>query len=287
MRELKLFADTVVQTSTGPKLASKAEFFEIIDSFGGSAVISAVKPSGKSKAVLVQLMDHGDPFVLPADALVMPRTPEDARYAPVAAASLDPKDHYFLLPSRKLTLSPDFPSPAPLPPLPTDIVTFCQSATTEQLIWLLQFLEYVEGNDPEHVRRGLVLKFDDIFQARLGGELLGLYGIKVFRHPTRPWVYPDQRRPSCAVSKLLAGVLHGEAARDVLFEFYGKGILQAVARVDETLIAHCMGNGVLAEGQPVENLVKVHQVRVSERERETVTLQITRNAHVETTWAQI
>lgn len=286
MRELKLFDDTVVLTCYGPVLARDANMANFYDSFGMIQTIAAVAPSGKSKAALIQLTDHGDPFVLPADALVKPRTPEDATYTPVEVAKLSREDHYFLLPSRKLRTAM-IASEAALPQLPTDLVSFCQSSAQEQLIWLLQFLEYTERNDPEHVRQGMVLKFDDIFQARLGGELASIFGMKCTRHPSRPWVYLDQRRPSCAAAKLLSGVLHGDASRQVLFEFYGKGILGATARVNDALIDRCHTTGILVEGQPVENLVKVHQIKVTERERETVTLQITNDAHVETTWAQL
>jgi len=286
MRTLTLFEDTPVLTTNGVVLAAHAKANPIIDSFGECAIVQDVVASGEARAVLFQMKDHGDPFVLPETAMIRPRTPEDGTYAPIAASKVDIEDHYFLLPNRKARLMTNDPDTL-MPALPAPLQTVANTNSGDHLVWMLQFLEYVEPNDKEHTRRGLVLKFDDIFQARLGGELLGLYGIKVERHRSRPWVYPDQKRPSCFPAKLLAGVLSGEAFADVAYEFYGKGILHPIHRVNQSLIDLCAATGVLIEGQPVENLVKVSHVKVSERKRQTVTLQLSHDALIETVWAQI
>ena len=286
MRELTLFEDTIILTMNGPQKAVDAKYAPILDGFGNIMRVSGVEASGEARAVLVQLKDHGDPFVLPETAKVRPRTPEDATYAPVLATDLRTADHFFLMPNRKLRLNSIDPE-TPMPPLPAETLAVAATNSADHLCWLLQFLEHVEPNSPEHPFQGLVLKFDTIHDARLGGELLGMYGVKVARHKARPWVYPDQRRPSCVVAKLLSGVMHGDAAGEVLFEFYGKGILHPVAPVNDALITECQVLGTLLEGQPVENLVRLHHVKVSERKRPTVTLTLSHDALIETVWAQI
>lgn len=286
MRSLTLFDDTLVLTTHGLLRAADASGAFFQDGFGATWQIHEVERTDEARAVLFQLKDHGDPFVLPETAMVRPRTADDARYTAVAADKVSMEDHYFLLPNRKTRLLTVDPT-AGMPPMPATLQEVAKSNSADHLIWLLQFLEYTEPQDKEHTRRGLVLKFNDIFEARLGGELLSLYGTKVERHRSRTWVYPDQNRPSCYIAKLLAGVLSGEAFRDVAYEFYGKGILQPTYRVNDSLIRMCEQTGVMLEGQPVENLVKVHHVKRSERKRPAVTLRIASDALIETVWAQI
>ncbi len=286
MRTLTLFEDTPILTLNGLVKAADSASQPMIDGFGREIKVVGVEKAGEARAVLLQMKDHGDPFVVPENAMVKPRTPEDGTYKAVAAADLSINDHFFLLPNRKIRLL-GTETDREMPALPAELADVVNSNSADQLVWLLQFLEHAEANDPEHQLRGLVLKFEDIFQARLGGELLSLYGVKIARHRSRPWVYPDQRRPSCVVAKLLSGVLHGEARDEVLYEFYGKGILRPSHPLDDELLGRCAAHGVLLEGQAVENLVRVHHVKRSERKRPTVVLTLSHNAPIESVWVQL
>lgn len=288
----RLFADKAVRQVS--ELAAQPGAHVVVDDFGDEFTFDVEETPVETEAVVVTL-SSGTPLVVGADSVVNVIVDGKARLAPIKANALT-VGQYLYMPKRKLRLSAGTAGDE------GDGIRLAPDGSDENTGYILReaserlrtgfLMARVEAYEPKFRgdRTGLFLEAADVTMLRLQLILAGHYGMTAVATPGDLRVSIDTRRPSCFPSKLTSGLFHQDkqVALQVVEDFYGRGIFRLAQKLTDRFLEKVWRHGIVFEGAPVENLVKVSYVSKGKRPVKMLRVNTeTADTPVETTYATL
>lgn len=266
----------------------------VIDDFADEFEITVSKDTSEQPTTLIALAS-GQPFVVGSDSVIAAIDDGQARVVPRKASELK-AGQYLYLPKRKLRLSSGtFGDESDGIMMSRDGISMPDIAflrVASEALRTSFMMARLESHVPTYrgERGGLYLEAKDVDMLRLQLILAAHYGMSVHTTPGDLRVFVDSGRPSCYPSKLMTGLFYQDKATalKVVEEFYGKGIFRLAQKLTDRFLEKVWRYGVVFEGNPSENLVRVVSATPGRRKLQMHEIKTeTEDTPVETTYGTL